>query len=142
MKSNPTPTPSFFVPLVPPEDQEHTFVEFAKSCNRPVPHPTQRVYAITFRHDSESWVATVGKQLNGTRTTSHRAKGQKIERQHAVYDSALVLAILPGIPYLVVTDRTLGVSGSQWESPFMAGRPDSVTYFRGGDALYLPKEGP
>lgn len=45
-------------------------------------------------------------------------------------DSAQVLAIFPGNPYLVVTNYRItdGVR-SAWENPFMAGRPTSVTFF-------------
>lgn len=47
-----------------------------------------------------------------------------------VGDSASVLAIFPGNPYIVVTDagRTGGLL-SRWVNPFMAGKPRSVAYF-------------
>jgi len=44
---------------------------------------------------------------------------------------AMVLAIFPGDPYLVVTDHLLGNTsiGSHLENPFLAGRPRSVVRF-------------
>ena len=44
---------------------------------------------------------------------------------------AMVLAIFPGDPYLVVTDHLLGNTsvGSHLENPFPAGRPRSVVRF-------------
>lgn len=42
----------------------------------------------------------------------------------------MVLAIFPGSLYLVVTDaRPLTPKASNWENPFMAGVPRSVTLF-------------
>ena len=39
-------------------------------------------------------------------------------------DPAVVQAIFPGDPYVVVTDkRPIGTARSKWENPFMAGRP-------------------
>jgi hypothetical protein len=128
--------PSFFVPAATPETQESVFAEFAKMCGVAVPPVEERVYSIVFTHDGEEWHATVGETMHGTKYTTHRVKGKKVERRQTVSDPALVLAIFPGVPFMVVTNqRIAGNIGSKWVNPFLAGRPESVTRFslaRGG----------
>lgn len=68
--------------------------------------------------------------MRGAKYSAHKIKGQKTERLQSVSDPALVLAIFPGIPYMVVTNhRIAGNVGSRWENPFLAGTPESVTHF-------------
>jgi hypothetical protein len=120
--------PTFFVPDVPAEEQEDSYKEMADFCHRPALPPDQRIYSIVYTHDSVEWTASVGRQLRGTKTTLKR--GRELRTPHS--DSATVLAIFPGNPYLVVTDKGphFGNARSQWENPFMVGQPNSVTRFR------------
>lgn len=113
-----------------PEQQEAAYAEFAAMCRHPLPEPGKRIYSITFTHDGEEWTATVGETLRGVRYKTVRSRGQKVEQRIPVSDPATVLAIFPGDPYFVVTShRFWGNVRSAWENPFMAGRPQSVTYF-------------
>ena len=121
--------PAFFVPGATPDTQEYVFAGLAKFANQPVPAPDQRVYSILFEHDQKEWTATVGETLRGIRL--RRVKGGAMELTVSVSVPAMVLAIFPGDPYLVVTDHRLGSKsvGSQLENPFLAGRPRSVIRF-------------
>ncbi len=122
--------PQFFVPEVTPDNQESVYVEFASWCGRAVPSLERRTYSIIFVHDGEEWTATVGESLRGKRFHTTRSRGMKIERERPVSDLAVVLAIFPGIPYMVVTNHRIGGNvGSAWENPFLAGEPKSITYF-------------
>ena len=121
--------PAFFVPGATPDTQEYVFAGLAKFANQPVPVPDQRVYSILFDHDQQEWTATVGETLRGIRL--RRVKGGAMELTVSVSIPAMVLAIFPGDPYLVVTDHLLGNTsvGSHLENPFLAGRPRSVVRF-------------
>jgi hypothetical protein len=92
----------------------------------------ERVYSITFDHNGEEWTATVGKILKGLSRKTIRVKGeyQTRERVEHLSDPALVLAIFPGVPYVVITNHKLASLsvGSEWENPFFA-RPRVVARF-------------
>ncbi len=112
--------PSFFVPGAAPENQETEYEKLAKWCLRNSPKLGNRIYSITYIHNGEEWTATVGKPL----------RGKKIKTSRPVFDSATVLAIFPGEPYMVVTNSRIDPNvKSYWENPFMAGRPNSVVFF-------------
>ena len=85
----------------------------------------ERLYSISFRHDGEDWIATVGEQLRGTKTLVKRVKGKKIEGVVPLSDGATVVAIFPGTPYRVWLDG----SPSAWTNPFYAGNPTVVVRF-------------
>lgn len=122
--------PAFFVPAATVETQEFLYADFAKWCGVPVPPTTDRIYAIVFRHDGEVWHAVVGETMHGTRYTTHKVRGKKVERSQSVSDPALVLAIFPGSPFMVVTNhQVVGNVGSRWANPLLAGRPESVIRF-------------
>jgi hypothetical protein len=127
------PAPPFFVPGANPETQESIYAALAKFCGSTVPVIEQRIYSITYVHDGEEWTATVGEALRGRRHSTTRRRGQRLERTERLSDPAVVLAIFSGSPFMVVTNEripgSVGGVGSAWESPFMAGRPKSVTYF-------------
>jgi hypothetical protein len=132
--------PAFFLPPIAhynASEQDAAYVLIAEKCGRTV--PAQRVYSITFRHDSDFWSATVGEKLTGSKTqqvgpTDTTDKGDKTdnstEQTTQLSDEATVVAIFPGTPYLVVTDSGI-ISGGRtnWENPFYAPAPTSVTYF-------------
>jgi hypothetical protein len=122
--------PRFFVPAATPDTQESTYSEFARWCGRSVPPPGERVYSIVFKHDGDVWTATVGETLRGVHNSTHKVRGNKVERSKEIGDTARVLAIFPGDPFMVVTDhRIAGNFGSRWENPFLAGKPQTTTYF-------------
>ncbi len=122
--------PSFFVPTIKPEYQEEAYSRFAKWCGAVVPELADRIYSISFTHDGQGWTATVGQTLRGMRRRHVRRRGKEVERATPLHDPAMVLAIFAGYPYMVVTNHRLPASvRSSWENPFMAGQPDSVTYF-------------
>ena len=123
--------PAFFLPPIAHYDaseQDAAYVEIAEKCGRSV--PAQRVYSITFRHDSDLWSATVGERLTGSKTQQTGQADNSTEQTTPLDDAATVVAIFPGTPYLVVTDSGI-ISGGRtsWENPFYAGTPTSVTYF-------------
>jgi len=119
------PTPSFFVPNVALDKHEEAYAALAKAAGR-APLPLgERIFSISFRHDSEDWVATVGRRLRGTKVRSTRSRGQRIERTIPLSNPSVVLAILPGVPFLVWHDDTSRV----WVNPFLAGEPRSITRF-------------
>jgi hypothetical protein len=144
--------PAFFLPPIAhynASEQDAAYLLIAEKCGRPV--PAQRVYSITFRQDSDFWTATVGEKLTGSKTqqvgptdptdktdtTEKTDKTDKIDETDnstdettRLSDAATVVAIFPGTPYLVVTDSGI-ISGGRtnWENPFYAPMPTSVTYF-------------
>jgi hypothetical protein len=126
--------PAFFLPPIAhynASEQDAAYVLIAEKCGRPV--PTRRVYSITFRHGSDSWSATVGEKLTGSKTQPVGPTDKtenSTEQTTRLDDAATVVAIFPGTPYLVVTDSGI-ISGGRtsWENPFYAGVPTSVIYF-------------
>ena len=126
-----TNVPTFFLPDTTPEQAESVYSELARFCGCRAPDAAERIYSISFKHDGEEWTATVGHQLRGVRVRTSRTRGRTVERKHHLRDLALVLAIFPGIPYLVVTNHRLPNSvGSEWENPFRVGNPHTITNFR------------
>lgn len=122
--------PAFFVPAATPKNLESTYVEFARWCDRPVPPFQERIYSITYIHDGEQWTATVGESLRGTRRRTVRSGRSRTERTIPLTDPAIVLAIFPENPYVVVTNHRFVPSvRSAWENPFYVGNPQSVVYF-------------
>ncbi len=97
---------------------------------RAIPAQGKWIYSIRYMHDGTAWTATVGETLRGTRRVTTRSRGQKSEHVVHVSDPAVVLAIFPGEPYMVVTNhRIAGNVGSGWENPFLAGKPTAVVFF-------------
>lgn len=122
--------PEFFVPAAEPDNQESVYADLANWCGCAFPSPSERIYSITYVHDGEEWTATVGAPLRGTRHKIGRSHGKKVEHTIPLSDPAIVLAIFPGVPFMVVTNHRLaGNVGSAWENPFMAGQPRSVIRF-------------
>jgi hypothetical protein len=125
--------PQFFVPNAVPEKQEELYAELARWARCAAPKRGSRVYSINYVHDGEEWTATVGQTLRGIRHRRTRSKGRTIERTEHRSDAATVIAIFPGIPFMVVTNTRIDANvRSAWENPFMAGEPSSVTLFSAG----------
>lgn len=123
-------SPKFFLPAAETTEQaESMYANLAATCHKAAPPAGQRIYSITFKHDGEEWTATVGEKLSGTKTHITGRGSKMRQTTYPVSDPAMVLAIFPGEPYLVVTSQIAGYVGSKWESIFMAGRPYGVRYF-------------
>jgi hypothetical protein len=122
--------PAFFVPDVDPKDQEASFLLLAKRAHRAPPPLSERVFSITFEHNSEEWTATVGKTLRGVRRERPKRGSSAPPREHHLTDAAKVLAIFPDAPYVVVTNHPSHPGKrSAWENPFFAGAPGSKKLF-------------
>ena len=97
----------------------------------PVPEPGKRIYAISFRHDSDVWYATVGESMRGRRPDWHGRK--KTETTVSIEDSAIVAAIYPTYRdnlFWVYHDGGLGSRlRSKWALPFLAGEAGILDYF-------------
>ena len=126
-------TPPFFVPAVTQDDQEKVYGTFAEWCNRSVPNDNERIFSIVFRHDGVEWIATVGEKMHGIKERKTRGKQGWKYSQLEVSDPAVIRAIFPGNPFMVVTNHGIGGHdvGSAWVNPFMAGIPSSVVHFGG-----------
>ena len=121
---------AFFLPRATDDEQAErlydALAEFAACEPAPV---GQRVQSISFTHDGASWVAAVGEELSGRRTTQQLRRGELIERTEELSSSSRVLAVYPGTPFVVVTDaQPITGTPSEWANPFTA-QPDQVTYF-------------
>jgi hypothetical protein len=121
---------AFFVPRASDDEQAErlydAFAEFA-GCE-PAP-PGERVQSIVFTQDGAQWVAEVGQELRGQRTTQQLRRGELIERTETFSSTSRVLAVYPGTPFTVVTDaQPITGTPSEWANPFLA-QPDRVTYF-------------
>ena len=124
-------TPAFYVPYAKPENLEGVYAAFAKMCSKPIPPMSERVFSSDFTHISIDWTATVGQTLTGKGWSRKRSKNGAYDKRVFAADPALVLAIFPGVPFIVVTNhRLVGSVGSTWENPFFAGSPTHVEYFR------------
>ena len=128
-----TEAPAFFVPAATPDTRESIYAELAQMCMRPVPKPAHRIYSMRFgKGEDEEWIATVGETLAGVHHKFTRSRGKTAELKLLLGDPAVVLAIFPGDPYMVVTNQNLPSSvGSAWENPFLVGESEirNKTYF-------------
>ena len=121
----------FFVPFTnSASDAENAYAQLATLCRSTPPNHGERICSITYKHNGETWVATVGEKLSGTKLHVSKSKGVRKEHEVSLSDPAIVVAIFPGSPYFVVTATEQGSGRSAWENPFMAGTPSSVSYFR------------
>ena len=121
---------AFFLPRASDDDQAErlydALAEFA-GCE-PAP-PGERVRSIAFTQDGARWVAAVGEELTGVRTTQQLRRGELLERTEHLASPSRVLAVYPGIPFTVVTDaQPITGTPSEWANPFHA-QPDHVTWF-------------
>ena len=121
---------AFFVPRASDDEQADrlydAFAEFA-GCE-PAP-PGRRVHSIAFTQDGARWVAEVGQELHGERTTRQLRRGELVERTETLTSTSRVLAVYPGSPFTVVTDaQPITSAPSEWANPFTT-EPDQVTYF-------------
>ncbi|GAB3350630.1 hypothetical protein [Modestobacter lapidis] len=121
---------AFFVPRAGDDDQAErlyeAFAEFAGGA--PAPRG-ERVRSIAFSQDGAEWVAEVGEELRGERTTRQLRRGELIERIETLTSTSRVLAIYPGSPFTVVTDaQPITGAASEWANPFTV-EPARVVLF-------------
>jgi hypothetical protein len=121
---------AFFLPRASDDEQAErlyeALAEFA-GCE-PAP-PGRRVRSIAFTQDGARWVAEVGEELTGLRTTQQLRRGELIERTEQLSSTTRVLAVYPGTPYVVVTEaQPITGTPSEWSNPFQV-QPDQVSYF-------------
>jgi hypothetical protein len=121
---------AFFLPRASDDEQAErlyeALAEFA-GCE-PAP-PGRRVRSIGFTQEGAAWVAEVGEELSGRRTTQQLRRGEVIERTEHLSSSTRVLAVYPGTPFVVVTDaQPITGTPSEWANPFQV-QPEEVTYF-------------
>ena len=121
---------AFFLPRASDDEQAErlyeALAEFA-GCE-PAP-PGRRVRSIAFTQDGVQWVAEVGAELSGQRTTQQLRRGELVERTETFSSPARVLAVYPGTPFVVVTDaQPITGTPSEWANPFSA-QPDRVALF-------------
>jgi len=124
---------SFFVPRASDDEQAErlydAFAEFAGCA--PAPRG-ERVHSIAFTQDGAEWVAEVGEELRGERTTRRLRRGELVERTETLTSTSRVLAVYPGSPFTVVTDaQPITSEPSEWANPFTV-EPVRVTYFDRG----------
>jgi hypothetical protein len=100
----------FFLPVTSEDEYEQRYVELARFAGASVPVPEARLSAIQWEHNGETWEAAVGELL---------VRVKPIPR---VQDSAAVMAIFPGDPFLIVTSaQPLTSLRSSWNNPISAG---------------------
>jgi hypothetical protein len=121
---------AFFLPRATDDEQAERLYEALADFAGCEPAPRgQRVRSIAFTLDGATWVAEVGEELCGRRTTQQLRRGELIERTEELGDPARVLAVYPGTPFLVVTDASpITGTPSEWANPFTT-QPDEVTLF-------------
>ena len=117
--------PAFFVPQVEADLMEECYQQIAGLFNVTAPPPADRIFSITWTHDSVEWTATVGQQLKGFATiTKGRGRDQRISRV-ARSTSDTVLAIFAGVPFQIAHDNHSRI----WNMPIYAGSPSTVVRF-------------
>jgi hypothetical protein len=121
---------AFFLPRASDDEQAERLYDALAEFAGCEPAPAgRRVHSIAFAHDGARWVAEVGEELSGQRTTQQLRRGELIERTEDLSSSSRVLAVYPGTPFVVVTDaQPITGAPSEWANPFTA-QPDRVTYF-------------
>ena len=121
---------AFFLPRAEDADQAERLYDALAEFAGCEPAPAgRRVHSIAFPSDGADWVAAVGEELHGRRTTQQLRRGELIERTEELSSSSRVLAIYPGTPFVVVTDAApITGAQSEWANPFTAA-PSQVTYF-------------
>jgi hypothetical protein len=122
-------------PVPKPRAQESLYAELAKLCKRPIPKPRERIYSITFIRGEVEWNATVGQILQGRRLESIPRRKKRLDDFIPLRDPAIVLAIFPGNPFMVVTNYHIwGNALSAWKNPFWV----SLSEIRFKSFFFLP----
>lgn len=117
--------PAFFVPFVEPEDQEAAYQEIAALVGAAARPLENRIYSMTWRHDGETWTATVGETLRGVATVTSGRGREKRYREVPRSSSDTVLAIFPGHPGLIAHDN----KSKYWNFPILTGEAQAIVKF-------------
>lgn len=125
--------PAFFVPFKEPHEADAAFDSLAKSAGFEATLPrAKRIHLLRFAHNGEMWTAEVGKRLHGRRQGEILIAGKPVRRECETSDAAVVLAIFPGSPYVVITDGGRAECRlSRWSHQFTVGRPVQIVRFDG-----------
>lgn len=122
----------FFIPEASAEKVEQIYEEFADIAGRKPLPLGERIQSITWKKTAvETWTAEVGKPLSGKKAVERGRGTSRREYSESLSDGATVLAIFPGYPYMVVTNKGYvpGVR-SLWENPLLASpNPTHVQLF-------------
>lgn len=130
----------FFIPNISTEEAEKAYANYATLAGGTPQSQGERIRSISWRpRTDELWTAEVGKKLSGKKDVVKGRGATRREYTEALHDGATVLAIFPGVPYRVVTDKTINPKvRSAWENPFLASaNPVSVVAF---DVMEKPSE--
>ncbi len=121
---------AFFLPRASDDEQAERLYEALAEFAGCEPAPAgQRVRSIVFAQDGAEWVAEVGEEMRGQRTTQQLRRGELIERTETLTSTTRVLAIYPGTPFVIVTDaQPITGTASQWPNPVPV-TPDEVELF-------------
>ncbi|MGY1690733.1 hypothetical protein [Geodermatophilus sp. SYSU D01105] len=122
---------AFFLPRASDDEQaERLYAALAEFAGCEPAPAGRRVHSIAFSSsDGAVWVAEVGEELTGRRTTRQLRRGELVERTEHLSSSSRVLAVYPGTPFVVVTDAApITGAASEWANPFTAS-PEEVTWF-------------
>ncbi|MGY1706254.1 hypothetical protein ACI79C_16945 [Geodermatophilus sp. SYSU D00697] len=122
---------AFFLPRATDDEQaERLYAALAEFAGCEPAPASRRVHSIAFSSpDGAEWVAEVGEELSGRRTTRQLRRGELVERTEHLSSSSRVLAVYPGTPFVVVTDAApITGAPSEWANPFSA-TPEEVTWF-------------
>jgi hypothetical protein len=122
--------PAFFLPRAADADQAERLYEALAEFAACEPAPLgERIAAVTFEHEGARWVAAVGEELAGARTTRQMRRGEVLEHTVELTSPTRVLAIYPGTPCTVVTDAApITGAQSEWANPFTA-TPSELVLF-------------
>jgi hypothetical protein len=105
----------FFLPVTSEDEYEQRYTELARFAGASVPVPEERLWTVQWEHNGELWEATVGELL------------VRVKPLPRVQDSAAVMAIFPGNPYLIVTSaQPLTSLRSSWNNPISAGAAPQI----------------
>lgn len=105
----------FFLPVTAEDEYEQRYAELARFAGACVPASGARLWAVQWESDGEVWEARVGELL------------VRVAPPPRVQDGAAVMAIFPGVPYLIVTStQPLTSLRSGWHNPISAGVPPQV----------------
>lgn len=117
--------PNFFIPEVEPENWEEAYQQLAVFVGAVAAPVADRIYSITWKHDSVVWTATIGETLRGIATISQGRGRDHRELTAPRSSSDLVLAIFQGVPFLIAHDNRSRI----WNLPILAGNPTAIARF-------------
>lgn len=129
-----TEIPKFFVPESEGQNEsEETYqgiardvLDFVGHIQLSVPELSERYYSVTWKHNKETWTATVGERLKGERYIDESLRKENLS------DQATILAIYPyGDAFIVVTTKQyVSDVNSEWNGIITTERPIKIVKFK------------